>query len=147
MRVRALVVAVAALALLAACDGGAEEPLVAAPTPTPTPGEVRAYDGLEEIAEALDCKGLEDVGTANNPGLDEFGICYIGSANLDLYMTSQRGLWEHLSDLYPSVLGPNWIIVSPSGLEGARVVQERLGGELRVPPSPSPSKAGEAPAP
>lgn len=137
MRVRVLAVALGVLAALGACDGGPGEPPVG--VPSASPDEARAYEGLEEVAEAADCEGLEDLGTANNAGLDEFGICHIGSANLDIYLTSQRGLWEHLADLYPSVLGPNWIIVSPSGLEGARVVQERLGGELRVPPGPSPT--------
>jgi hypothetical protein len=121
--------------VLAGCAG--DDPAPGASTPEPRGGA--RYDSLEAIADAADCKGLQDLGTANNAGLEEFGICYVGSANIDIYLTSQRGLWEHLADQFPSVLGPNWVIVSPSGIEGARIIQERLGGELEVPPSPSPS--------
>jgi hypothetical protein len=98
-----------------------------------------AYESLDEVVDAVGCKGFMDVGTGGNAGLEEFGVCNVGSANIDIYLTSQRGLWEHLADQFPSVLGPNWIIVSPSGVEGARVVRDRLGGELRLPAGPTPS--------
>lgn len=98
------------------------------------------YESLEDVARAADCKELRDVGTANNPGLKQFGICHVGSANIDIYLTSQRALWEHIADQFPSVIGPNWVIVSPSGAEGARVIHERLGGELKIPPSPAPTE-------
>ena len=39
----------------------------------------------------------------------------------------------------PIALGNQWVIVSPSGAEGARVIHERLGGELKIPPSPAPT--------
>lgn len=132
MRVRA---AAALLCLvLAGCSG--DDPAPAASPPEPDRGV--SYDSLEAVAEAADCTKLQDIGTGGNAGLAEFGVCYVGSANIDIYLTTQRGLWEHLGDQFPSVLGPNWVIVSPSGIEGARIIQERLGGELKVPPSPTP---------
>ncbi len=132
MRVRAAAVLVCLV--LAGCSG--DEPAPAEPTPEPAAG-VR-YDSLEAVAEAADCTKLVDVGTGGNAGLAEFGVCYVGSANIDIYLTTQRGLWEHLGDQFPSVLGPNWVIVSPSGVEGALIIQERLGGELKLPPTPTP---------
>lgn len=131
---RAGVGAVLLCLALAACSG--DEPAPAAPSAPPAAGS--SYDSLEAVAEAADCGNLRDVGTGNNAGLEEFGVCAIGSANIDIYLTSQRNLWEHLGDQFPSVLGPNWVIVSPSGVEGARIIQERLGGELKLPPSPTP---------
>lgn len=131
MRVGAVAVLVALA--LGAC-GGDEAP----GSEGPPPGGAK-YDSLEEVAEAADCADVEDVGTANNPGLEEFGICHVGRANIDIYLTSDRSAWEHLAEMFPSVLGPNWVIVSPSGAEGARAIHEKLGGELKIPPSPTPT--------
>lgn len=131
MRVRA--VAGLLCLVLAGCSGDDSAPAAA----TPEPAAVR-YDSLEAVAEAADCTKLVDVGTGGNAGLEEFGVCYVGSANIDIYLTSQRGLWEHIGDQFPSVLGPNWVIVSPSGVEGALIIQERLGGELKLPPTATP---------
>ena len=135
MRARVLVVSLALL--LGACDG--DDPPDRAASPAQETRAGKTYGSLEEVAAAADCAGLQDVGTGNNAGLKEFGICHVGSANIDIYLTSQRGLWEHIADQFPSVIGPNWVIVSPSGAEGARVIHERLGGELKIPPSPSPT--------
>ena len=134
MRVWAAVVPLAAS--LAACAD--DEPATPAPTPAAAENAL-AYETLAEVAEAADCGKLQDIGTGGNPGLKAFGVCYVGSANVDIYLTSQRNLWEHLADQFPAVLGPNWVILSPSGGEGARVIHERLGGELKIPPSAAPS--------
>lgn len=128
---------VAVVVLLGAC--GDDDSGVEGTTATRGPAGER-YESLEEVARAADCKGLQDVGTGNNAGLKQFGVCYVGSANVDIYLTSQRGYWEHLADQFPSVIGPNWVIVSPTGPEGARLIHERLGGELKVPPTPTPAE-------
>lgn len=126
-----------ALALLgASCSG--DEPAAptpaAAPSPTATgPGGSVAYESLEEAAAAFDCEEVQDVGTGGNRGLEAFGVCHIGRANVDIYLTTERGLWEHIAQQYPSVLGPNWIIVCPTGAKVARTVHERIGGELVIP--------------
>lgn len=142
MRVRALTLAVAAALTLTSCMGGE----TAAPedgTPAPGASGGLAYDSLEEIAAAFGCEKLQDVGTGGNQGLTAFGICYLGDDNIDIYMTSQRGLWEHLAAQFPSVLGPNWIIVCPTGAKAARLVHERLGGTLKIPkPLKSPKPKG-----
>ena len=132
MRVRALTL-VSAL-LLVACGGDDAGP------PSPTPGSASStgpggYGSLEEIADAFDCKDVQDVGTGGNAGLAAFGVCHIGRHNIDIYLTTARGQWEHLAAQFPSVLGPNYIIVCPTGAKAARIVHERLGGELRIPPS------------
>ncbi|HEX2294400.1 MAG TPA: hypothetical protein VHN37_03740 [Actinomycetota bacterium] len=80
---------------------------------------------------------MEDVGTGGNPGLTAFGVCYVEPGkNVDIYMTSDRGAWEHLADQFPSVLGPNWIVVCPTGPAAAREVHDRIGGELVIPETP-----------
>ena len=135
MRAWAAIVVLAAL--VGACDGDDLGDAGQAATHGPA---AQRYASLEEVARAAGCKGLQDVGTGNNAGLKQFGICYVGRANIDIYLTSQRALWEHLADQFPSVIGPNWVIVSPSGAEGARVVHEKLGGELKIPPSPTPTR-------
>lgn len=126
---------VLALTLVAVAGCSAEE--AAAPTATVTPAPATAsparYETLDEIAAAFDCDDLQDIGTGGNPGLTSFGICRIGVDNFDIYMTSNRGQWEHIADQFPSVLGPDWIVVCPTGPKAARLVHERLGGELRIP--------------
>ena len=136
MRVRALSLALV-VALAAAACGGEGDDRAAAPSTTPSasptavaPGQ---YDTLQELADAFDCKDLQDVGTGGNAGLVAFGICRIGRHNIDIYLTSQRGLWEHLANQFSSVLGPNFVIVCPTGPKAARIVHERLGGDLRIP--------------
>ena len=130
----------AALVLIGASLGACADDEPAAPAPTAAAADdALAYETLAEVAEAADCGKLQDIGTGGNAGLKAFGVCYVGSANIDIYLTSQRNLWEHLADQFPAVLGPNWVILSPSGPEGARVIHERLGGELKIPPSPAPS--------
>lgn len=132
-------VSLMALALVAAACGGDDAAAPAAPSAapgTPSPSGTQAYDTLEELAAAFDCKDVQDVGTGSgNPGLSAFGICHIGRHNIDIYMTSDRGAWEHLAEQFPSVLGPSWIIVCPTGAKAARIVHARLGGELRIPRS------------
>lgn len=121
--------------VLVACSGDDPAPAVAA-----SPGPVaEAFANLEEAAAAIGCDAYRDVGTGGNAGLEQFGVCNIGSANIDIYLTSQRNLWESLADQFPTVLGPNWVIVSPSTAEGARLIHERVGGELVIPPSPTPT--------
>ena len=129
MRARALALT---LSLAAGCAAGDTGPLVPTPSGTASPSPAR-YETLEEIAAAFGCEKLQDVGTGENAGLTAFGICYVGRHNVDIYMTSNRGAWEHLADEFPSVLGPNWIVVCPTGAKAARIVQRRLDGELRVP--------------
>lgn len=131
--------------VLAGCavDEAAGPPTRATPvsvTPgTPAPAAPGTYETLDEIAAAFDCADVQDVGTGGNPGLSAFGICHIRRHNIDIYMTTNRGQWEHLAEQFPSVLGPNWIIVCPTGAEAARIVHRRLGGELRIP-----GKGGES---
>jgi hypothetical protein len=127
LRVRALTIAVALL--LAGCGGEEAGPPEAAPS-SAAPG---AYESLEEIAAAFDCKDVQDVGTGGNAGLAAFGVCHIGRHNIDIYLTSVRTQWEHLAEQFPSVLGPNYVIVCPTGAKAARIVHERLGGELKIP--------------
>lgn len=133
MRVRTPVALALAAALLVACAGGDAAAPTAAPSPAVSRGEAPRYDTLEEIAAAFDCEDLQDVGTGGNPGLEAFGVCHLGRANVDIYLTSQRAAWEHIAEQFPSVLGPNYIIVCPTGAKVARKVHDRLGGELRIP--------------
>lgn len=123
--------ALAGLVLVAAACGGddAEDPAEPA---GPAPGEAQPYGSLDEVGDALGCK-VQDVGTGGNAGLKAFGVCNLGRHNVDIYLTSQRGLWEHLADQFPSVLGPNWIVVCPTGPEAARLVHDELGGTLEIP--------------
>lgn len=138
MRVRALSLALV-VALAAAACGGEGDDGAGAPSTTPSASPTAAapepgqYDTLQELADAFDCKDLQDVGTGGNAGLVAFGICRIGRHNIDIYLTSQRGLWEHLANQFSSVLGPNFVIVCPTGPKAARIVHERLGGDLRIP--------------
>lgn len=127
MRVSA---AVCAAVLLSGCSGEPAPERPAAATPSPLPGE---YGSLEEIAAAFGCEDVHDVGTGGNPGLTAFGVCHIRRHNIDIYMVSDVGLWEHIAEQFPSVVGESWIIVCPTGAKAARIVHERLGGELRIP--------------
>jgi len=134
LRVRAALAVALTLALPAVACSGDE---AAAPAPSASASSPAAEDGryetLEEIAAAFDCRDLQDVGTGGNQGLEAFGVCHVGRANVDIYLTSQRELWEHIAQQFPSVLGPNWIIVCPTGAKVAREVHERIGGELVIP--------------
>ena len=132
------------LALLAACGGPSAEPSSEAavdPTPSPLvapdgpPPEPRRYETVQEAAAALGCSDLEDLGNGGNAGLRTQGVCHIGHRNFDIYLTSQRDLWEHIAAQFPSVFGPGWIVVSPTGEEGARYAQGMLGGDLALPGS------------
>lgn len=131
MRVRVLLVV---LGLLAGACGGDE-----AAGPQPSPTGPQSFDSLQEAAAAFDCSDVRDVGTGGNAGLKAFGVCHIGRANIDIYLTTDRSLWEHIAEQFPAVLGPNWVIVCPTGPKAARIVHERLGGELKIPkPTPRP---------
>ena len=112
-----------------ACDDDAAIPARSSEGPLP---EGRRYASLDEVGDALGCQ-VEDVGTGGNAGLAAFGVCHVAGDNVDVYLTSDRGLWEHLAEQFPSVLGPNWIIVCPTGAEAARRVHARLGGTLEIP--------------
>lgn len=133
MRARAPVALALAAALLVGCAGDEAAAPTTAPSASASPGEAPRYETLEEIAEAFGCEDLQDVGTGGNPGLEAFGVCHLGRANVDIYLTSARSAWEHIAEQFPSVLGPNYIIVCPTGAKVAREVHERLGGELRIP--------------
>jgi hypothetical protein len=133
LRVRAAVALAVAAALLAACAGEDAAAPTTAPSPSASPGEAVPYDTLEEIAAAFGCEDLQDVGTGGNPGLEAFGVCHLGRANVDIYLTSARSAWEHIAEQFPSVLGPNYIVVCPTGAKVARKVHARLGGELKIP--------------
>lgn len=97
------------------------------------PGEGRRYASLAEVGRHLGCD-VQDVGTGGNEGLEAFGVCYVRQGdNVDIYLTSDRRLWEHLAEDFPSVLGPNWIVVCPTGGDVARLVHDELGGTLALP--------------
>ncbi len=120
-----------ALLFTTGCSGEPAPERPAAATPSPSiPGE---YGSLEEIAAAFGCEDVQDVGTGGNPGLTAFGVCHIGRHNIDIYMTSSVVQWEHIAEQFPSVVGESWIIVCPTGAKAARIVHERLGGDLRIP--------------
>jgi hypothetical protein len=124
--------------LPASCASDPASP-VAAATPAPSPStdgprpRPPRFETLEAAAEAIGCPDVRDVGTGGNPGLRAFGVCNIGRDNIDIYLTSQRSLWENIAEQVPSVLGPGWIIVTPTGEKAARHVQSLVGGELRGP--------------
>lgn len=133
MRARTSMALALAAALLVGCAGEDAAAPTATPSPSPIPSEGVRYETLEQIAAAFDCEDLQDVGTGGNPGLEAFGVCHLGRANVDIYLTSARSAWEHIAEQFPSVLGPNYIIVCPTGAKVARKVHERMGGELRIP--------------
>ena len=123
-----------AILLLVACSGSPPDDGEIAPSPSVPSGppEARSYSGLEEIAEAIGCEGVRDVGTGGNPGLSAFGICSLGRHNLDIYMVTDNS-WDNSFPDFPNVRGPGWMIVCPTGEKAARLVQNAIGGELRLP--------------
>jgi hypothetical protein len=127
LRARAAALAVAVAFTACGGDGG-DGRSAGGPTPTPAP-----FEAVEELAASMRCEDVQDVGTGGNAGLSAFGVCHIGRHNVDIYVTSDRAQWEHLAEQFPSVLGPGWIVVCPTGAKAARIVHDRLGGELRIP--------------
>ncbi len=125
---RAAVAAALVLGLAPACDDEAARPT----RPETVRDEARRYETLAQVGRDLGCE-VRDVGTGGNAGLTAFGVCSLGRDNVDVYLTSRRGLWEHLAEQFPSVLGPNWIVVCPTGAAAARRVHDRLGGKLALP--------------
>lgn len=128
--------------LLPACSA---ETAVPGPEPSPVdtalpsvhgpPPKAKPYDSLTEIAAAFDCTKLEDLGNGGNVGLRTQGVCYVGFHNVDIYLTSDREPWERIAEQFPSVFGPQWIVVTPTGEGAARYVQSKIGGRLALPAS------------
>jgi hypothetical protein len=129
LRVPAAGVLALVLALAPACEG---DKRVLRHDDALIPAEPRRYETLAEVGRDLDCE-VRDVGTGGNAGLSAFGVCDVGEDNVDIYLTSQRGLWEHIAEDFPSVIGPNWIVVCPTGPPAARRVHAKLGGRLVIP--------------
>ena len=130
MRVRGVALALTVAMAAAGCSEEAADP---PPTPAPATSSPGGAASLEVLANAFGCEDLHDVGTGGNPGLAAFGVCHLGRHNIDIYLTTNRAQWEQLADQFPSVLGPNWIIVCPTGAKTARIVHERIGGTLKIP--------------
>lgn len=128
MRVQA-----AALALVFALAGCGDGDGRAQTEPSPKTTVPGGFATLEDAAAAFDCTDVRDIGTGGNPGLAAFGVCQIGRHNIDVYLTTDRSAWEHVAEEFPAVLGPNWVIVCPTGVKAARIVHDRIGGELRIP--------------
>lgn len=131
--------ALAALLLLASCGGepAPPEPAAVSTTLPPNAGpapEPRPFETLEEVASAIGCTDLEDLGNGGNTGLRTQGVCYVGVHNVDVYLTSERKPWERIAQQFPSVFGPQWIVVTPTGPDAARYVQGRIGGRVVLPP-------------
>ena len=123
------------VALLGACSEA--PPLKAERTPgfpriRVAPEEPKRYRSLEAIAQEIGCTDLEELGTGNNEGLKDFGVCYFGRHNIDIYLVSRMALWQDVAQQFTSVKGPGWIVVCPTGDEAALYVQGAIGGEVNL---------------
>ena len=121
------------LAVLVACSEPGVEQLAPSPTPhgmevpPPTPARLET---LESAFDAIDCtKRDSTIGTGGNPGLRDFGVCYVGEHNIDIYLVSDQS-WEYILEQFPGVAGPGWVIVTPTGEEAARYVHGKVGGDI-----------------
>lgn len=84
---------------------------------------------MDAIVDALGCSRFDDIGTGGNSGLRAFGTCFLGDANVDIYLTSD-GSWDHIVGTFPTVSGPGWIVVCTRGEDDARLVQSLIGGRF-----------------
>lgn len=116
---------VAAL-LLTSCASTPEARSTGAPATTKGAWD---YESLDEIADAIGCTDLQDVGTGGNAGLRAFGVCHLDGHNLDVYLVSDHS-WDHLKQQFHTVSGSGWIVVCPTGARAARLVHREIGGEI-----------------
>ena len=118
---------IAASLVLASCASDTE-PSGTSPAESP-PSAPSRYETLEAIANDIGCTDLQNVGTGNNPGLREFGVCQLGPHNIDIYLISDPS-WNYLADEFDAVSGPGWIVVCPTGEKAANLVHAEIGGTL-----------------
>lgn len=139
-------IAIIALApLLPACAAeSVEPPATVATTSPPTsspaavptqgpPPQARRYKTLQEVADAIGCTDLEDLGTGGNAGLRAFGICNLGEHNIDIWLVTDSSWRSQLAADAAIVYGPGWIVTCPTGKEAAREVRRRVGGTVSIP--------------
>ena len=96
---------------------------------TSSPSAPSRYETLEAIANDIGCTDLQNVGTGNNAGLREFGVCRLGPHNIDIYLISDPS-WNYLAEEFDAVSGPGWIVVCPTGEKAAKLVHAEIGGTL-----------------